>query len=187
MSAETVPAAAAAAAVPAQDKKPCPVSSSLMHCPMSYAHRQDFAKVMKECKEESFWYRALPISLGSMLVTQGLVYKGYLSRNKRFGSLPKVALAGVLGYMIGKISYARTFQKKFEEAGMQPLFDAGFVPPFAQKKSCRHTCEECKAKSTTDQGQNTQASAPGTSVSSNKPPQEHTVECQSSTKDTYFA
>ncbi|NP_001089286.1 OCIA domain containing 2 L homeolog [Xenopus laevis] len=165
MSAETVPAAAAAAAaaVPAQDKKPCPVSSSLMHCPMSYAHREDFAKVMKECKEESFWYRALPISLGSMLVTQGLVYKGYLSRNKRFGSLPKVALAGVLGYMIGKISYARTFQKKFEEAGMQPLFDAGFVPPFAQKKSCRHTCEECKAKSTTDQGQNTQASAPGTS------------------------
>ncbi|OCT96832.1 OCIA domain-containing protein 2 [Xenopus laevis] len=148
--------------VPAQDKKPCP-KSSLMRCPLSNAQREDFAKMMKECKEESFWYRALPISLGSMLVTQGLIYKGYLSRNKRFGSLPKVALAGVLGYMIGKISYSRTFQKKFEESGMQPLFDAGFVPPFAQKNGCQHTCEECKAKSTADQSQTIQTSAPGTS------------------------
>uniref|UniRef100_F7E365 OCIA domain containing 2 n=1 Tax=Xenopus tropicalis TaxID=8364 RepID=F7E365_XENTR len=139
MSAEPAPVPA-----PAQDKKPCP-KSSFMHCPVSNAHREDFAKVMKECKEESFWYRALPISLGSMLVTQGLIYKGYLSRNKRFGSLPKVALAGVLGYMVGKISYARNFQKKFEEAGMQPLFDAGFVPPFVKNKSlyraaCRDEC-----------------------------------------------
>ncbi|KAM8939508.1 OCIA domain-containing protein 2 [Pelodytes ibericus] len=144
--------------------------SSIMHCPISHAHRQDFAKLMKECKEESFWQRALPFSLGSMLVTQGLVYKGYLSSNKRFGALPKVALAGVLGFIIGKISYARACQRKFEKTGMENMFDAGFIPafggsfgpPFGKQKHhkhCHHTCEECKAKSANNQSQNTNPSA----------------------------
>ncbi|XP_059845162.1 OCIA domain-containing protein 2 isoform X3 [Hypanus sabinus] len=52
---------------------------------------QKIAKIIMECKQESFWFRALPLSLGSMLVAQGLVYKGILSPSKRFGSIPKVA------------------------------------------------------------------------------------------------
>ncbi|KAG8453659.1 hypothetical protein GDO86_000335 [Hymenochirus boettgeri] len=114
---------------PAPEKKPC-AQTSMMYCPLSYSQREDFAKLMKECKEESFWYRALPFSLGGMLVTQGLVYKGYLTANKRFGSLPKVALAGVLGFILGKISYARTCQRKFENSGIQPMSEGGFLPPF---------------------------------------------------------
>uniref|UniRef100_A0A8C5MCP7 OCIA domain containing 2 n=1 Tax=Leptobrachium leishanense TaxID=445787 RepID=A0A8C5MCP7_9ANUR len=144
--------------------------SSTMHCPISHAHREDFAKIMKECKEESFWQRALPLSLGSMLVTQGLLYQGYLKPNKRFGPLPKLVLAGLLGFAIGKISYAKVCQKKFEKAGMKPMFDSGFVPaftggffpPFKQHhhKKCHHTCEECKAKAAGEQKPPTESSPP---------------------------
>ncbi|XP_075051597.1 OCIA domain-containing protein 2 [Mixophyes fleayi] len=155
---------------PEQVPVPAPVpQSSTMHCPMSHAHREDFAKIMKECKEESFWYRALPLSLGSMLATQGLIFKGYLSQSKRFGSLPKVALAGVLGFVIGKISYVGTCQKKFEKTGMQDMFEGGFMPGVAgcygprffkrQHKQCHHTCEECKKKCAKDKGESAQQPA----------------------------
>ncbi|XP_059845163.1 OCIA domain-containing protein 2 isoform X4 [Hypanus sabinus] len=80
---------------------------------------QKIAKIIMECKQESFWFRALPLSLGSMLVAQGLVYKGILSPSKRFGSIPKVALAGVLGFAIGKISYIGACRKKFEGVDFQ--------------------------------------------------------------------
>ncbi|XP_048398588.1 OCIA domain-containing protein 2 isoform X2 [Stegostoma tigrinum] len=53
-------------------------------------------KIIRECKSESFWYRALPLSLASMLATQGLLYKGILSPSKRFGSIPKVALNPIM-------------------------------------------------------------------------------------------
>ncbi|XP_053311066.1 OCIA domain-containing protein 2 [Spea bombifrons] len=156
---------------PTQEKKPAP-PSSVMRCPVSHAHREDFAKIMKECREESFWQRALPLSLGSMLVTQGLLYKGYLTPNKKFGALPKVALAGVLGFIIGKISYARVCQKKFEKSGMGGVYDAGFFPAFGagfgpgvgkhhhHHKKCHHTCEECKAKSDKSPDQNPQPATP---------------------------
>ncbi|XP_072107936.1 OCIA domain-containing protein 2 isoform X1 [Mobula birostris] len=80
---------------------------------------QKIANIIMECKKESFWFRALPLSLGSMLVTQNLVYKGILSPSKRFGSIPKVALAGVLGFVIGKISYIGACRKKFENVDFQ--------------------------------------------------------------------
>ncbi|XP_055485324.1 OCIA domain-containing protein 2 isoform X2 [Psammomys obesus] len=66
---------------------------SLLFCPKSklHIHRGEIAKIIRECQEESFWKRALPFSLVSMLVTQGLVHQGYLAANPRFGSLPKVA------------------------------------------------------------------------------------------------
>ncbi|KAG8591843.1 hypothetical protein GDO81_000328 [Engystomops pustulosus] len=79
-----------------------------IRCPIPPEHRKQFTKIVKECNEESFWNRALPLSITSMIATQALIYTGYLSKNKRFGSLPKVALAGILGFAVGKISYALT-------------------------------------------------------------------------------
>ncbi|XP_075715746.1 OCIA domain-containing protein 2 [Rhinoderma darwinii] len=150
---------------PGQSPKPAP-QKSLMHCPMSHAHREEFGKVIKECKEESFWYRALPLSLTSMLATQALIYQGYLSKNKRFGSLPKLALAGILGFAIGKISYVGTCRQKFEKLGVQNPFEAGFAPGVAgafgpgffrrHDKHCHHTCEECKKKCAKDKEQSAQ-------------------------------
>ncbi|KAG7514686.1 hypothetical protein JOB18_040099 [Solea senegalensis] len=69
-------------------------------CPSNdgHIHREDVRKVWKECQEESFWYRALPLSLGSMAVTGGLIYNGVWKQSKRLGPFPKLAVAGILGY-----------------------------------------------------------------------------------------
>ncbi|XP_066892156.1 OCIA domain-containing protein 2 isoform X3 [Kogia breviceps] len=79
----------------------------------------------------------------SMLVTQGLVHHGYLAANPRFGSLPKVALAGILGFGLGKASYIRVCQSKFHSFEGQ-LRGAGFGP--GHNRHCLLTCEECKTK-----------------------------------------
>uniref|UniRef100_A0A8C3WPC4 OCIA domain containing 2 n=1 Tax=Catagonus wagneri TaxID=51154 RepID=A0A8C3WPC4_9CETA len=84
-----------------QDKAPHlppPSKQSLLFCPKSklHIHRAEISKIIRECQEESFWKRALPFSLVSMLITQGLVHQGYLAANPRFGSLPKVARTACL-------------------------------------------------------------------------------------------
>ncbi|XP_026702643.1 OCIA domain-containing protein 2 [Athene cunicularia] len=112
----------------------------MFYCPISQNYNAgEIARIRKECKKESFWYRALPLSLGSMLVTQGLVSKGVFSVNPRFGALPKMAIAGVLGFAIGKISYMGECQKKFQKIGIVPCGPQ-------QKRHCHHTCKECEAK-----------------------------------------
>ncbi|XP_006894215.1 PREDICTED: OCIA domain-containing protein 2 [Elephantulus edwardii] len=124
---------------------PPPSKQSLLFCPKSkvHIHRGEIVKIIRECQEESFWKRALPFSLVSMLVTQGLVHKGYLASNPRFGSLPKVALAGILGFGLGKASYIRTCQAKFHSFEDQ-LRGSGFGP--GHNRHCLLTCEECKIK-----------------------------------------
>uniref|UniRef100_A0A3Q2Z0R8 OCIA domain containing 2 n=1 Tax=Hippocampus comes TaxID=109280 RepID=A0A3Q2Z0R8_HIPCM len=62
-------------------------------CPTSQGHipSEDVRKVWKECQQESFWYRALPLSVGSMAVTGTLIYNGIWKTSKRFGPFPKLA------------------------------------------------------------------------------------------------
>nr|ACQ58714.1 OCIA domain-containing protein 2 [Anoplopoma fimbria] len=116
-------------------------------CPMGdhHVHRDDLRKVWKECHEESFWYRALPFSLGSMAVTGGLIYKGIWNSSKRFGPFPKLAVAGILGYALGKASYVGTCRSKFQGIGLEGR--PGFGPwSRPGHRSCHHVCEECKKK-----------------------------------------
>ncbi|XP_066488235.1 OCIA domain-containing protein 2 [Tiliqua scincoides] len=116
---------------------------SLLHCPISGAAPEEIAKIRQQCKEESFWYRALPLSLGSMLIAQGLVANGVLKPNPKLGALPKIGIAGALGYAIGTMSYIRTCQKKFESIGIHPFGPGG-------RWHCPHVCNECKAKHETN-------------------------------------
>ncbi|XP_069057602.1 OCIA domain-containing protein 1 isoform X1 [Pleurodeles waltl] len=81
---------------------------------VGYIPTEEERRVFKECNDESFWYRSLPFSAISMLLTQGLVSRGILTTSSRFGSLPKVAFAGFFGYITGKISYMKTCQEKFK-------------------------------------------------------------------------
>ncbi|XP_018525337.1 OCIA domain-containing protein 2 [Lates calcarifer] len=123
-------------------------------CPLSdrHVHREDVRKVWKECQEESFWYRALPLSLGSMAVTGGLIYNGIWKSSKRFGPFPKLAAAGILGYAVGKASYVGTCRSKFQGLGFAD--EPRFGPPWSKggpfnnfgpgHRSCHHVCEECK-------------------------------------------
>nr|XP_060511061.1 OCIA domain-containing protein 2 isoform X4 [Panthera onca] len=86
---------------------------SLLFCPKSklHIHRGEISKIIRECQEESFWKRALPFSLVSMLATQGLVHH----------------VAGILGFALGKASYIRVCQSKFHSVEDQ-LRGAGFGP-----------------------------------------------------------
>nr|XP_057929881.1 OCIA domain-containing protein 2 isoform X2 [Doryrhamphus excisus] len=63
-------------------------------CPFGdgHIHREDVRKVWKECQEQSFWYRALPFSLGSMAITGALIYNDVWKKSKRFGPFPKLAV-----------------------------------------------------------------------------------------------
>uniref|UniRef100_K7GD62 OCIA domain-containing protein 1 n=1 Tax=Pelodiscus sinensis TaxID=13735 RepID=K7GD62_PELSI len=95
--------------------------------PVAYVPTEDERRIFRECNEESFWYRcaALPISAVSMIVTQGLIHKGtgILTTHSRFGSLPKVAckVAGICGYIAGKISYLSICQEKFKKLENSPI------------------------------------------------------------------
>ncbi|XP_069780795.1 OCIA domain-containing protein 1-like isoform X2 [Narcine bancroftii] len=90
----------------------------------SYIPTEEERRVFRECNQESFYYRSLPFSGMSMLITQVLISKGILSSSTRFGSIPKVAFAGICGYLVGKISYMRTCQEKFMRLENSPLGDA---------------------------------------------------------------
>ncbi|XP_063664963.1 OCIA domain-containing protein 2 isoform X2 [Pan troglodytes] len=81
---------------------------------------------------------------------------GYLAANSRFGSLPKVALAGLLGFGLGKVSYIGVCQSKFHFFEDQ-LRGAGFGPQ--HNRHCLLTCEECKIKHGLSEKGDSQASA----------------------------
>ncbi|KAM9142597.1 OCIA domain-containing protein 1 isoform 4-T4 [Pangshura tecta] len=81
---------------------------------LAYVPTEDERRIFMECNEESFWYRSVPISAISMIVTRGFIKKGILTTHSKFGSLPKVAFAGICGYIAGKISYISACQEKFK-------------------------------------------------------------------------
>lgn len=67
---------------------------------------------------------ALPFSTAAMTMTQLLLSRGVLTPSLRFGSLPKVAFAGLIGYIGGKISYTKICQEKFKNLENSPLGEA---------------------------------------------------------------
>lgn len=149
MSSETAEQTPAVPASPAGGKREWKYAIGEHHI-----HREDLRKVWKECQEESLWYRALPLSLGSMALTGGLIYNGVWKSSKRFGPFPKLAVAGILGFFVGRASYAPKCRSKFKKLGLED----GFGPwagghPFGPKSDrghrCHHVCEECKKKSQT--------------------------------------
>ncbi|XP_009504960.2 OCIA domain-containing protein 2 [Phalacrocorax carbo] len=109
----------------------------MFYCPISQIHNAGEIARICECKKKR--YRALPLSLGSMFLTQELVSKGIFSASSRFGALPKMAIASVLGFTNGKMPYVGECPKKFQKFGIVP-----FGPQ--QKRHCHHTCNKYEAK-----------------------------------------
>jgi len=91
---------------------------------VDYVPTEDEKRVFKECNQESFMYRSLPFSVVSMVITQGLITRGTLAASPRFGSLPKIAFAGLCGYLAGKMSYMKVCQEKFKRLENSPLGEA---------------------------------------------------------------
>ncbi|XP_030643835.1 OCIA domain-containing protein 1 [Chanos chanos] len=98
--------------------------SSLGPLSLDYIPTEEERRVFRECGQESFWYRSVPVSVISMALTQFLISRGALTSSTRLGSLPKVAFAGVCGYLAGKMSYMKTCQEKFKNLEHSPLGEA---------------------------------------------------------------
>ncbi|KAK9956401.1 hypothetical protein ABG768_014137 [Culter alburnus] len=90
----------------------------------AYIPNEEERRVFRECNSESFWYRSLPFSAIAIGITQVMVSRGILSPSPRFGSLPKVAIAGIFGYIGGKMSYMKVCQEKFRKLENSPLGEA---------------------------------------------------------------
>ncbi|XP_034267224.1 OCIA domain-containing protein 2-like isoform X1 [Pantherophis guttatus] len=79
---------------------------------LSYPRRltgEEIENINQRCKEESFWYRALPLSLGSMLITQGLISKGII----KTASLNTVVVVGAVAFFVGKMLYIEKCTQSF--------------------------------------------------------------------------
>ncbi|CAG4978061.1 unnamed protein product [Colias eurytheme] len=88
---------------------PAPAGSSAA---APYKFSPDELRVLKECNNESFFQRSLP--LGTLLGLGAFfgVQNGHLKPNPRFGAFPKVTLAVIMGYFLGKLSYQQACAEK---------------------------------------------------------------------------
>ena len=69
--------------------------------------------IIAECRSESYWYRALPLSVAFGSAASFMVRSGILSASQRFGAWPKTVFGAGVGYIVGKASYASACQEKF--------------------------------------------------------------------------
>uniref|UniRef100_A0A0A9YZH1 OCIA domain-containing protein 1 n=1 Tax=Lygus hesperus TaxID=30085 RepID=A0A0A9YZH1_LYGHE len=72
----------------------------------------DELRVLQQCNKDSFYQRSLPMSAVLGTGTFWAVKAGYLSPGAKFGAVPKVAVAVVVGYLLGKISYQQKCAEK---------------------------------------------------------------------------
>ena len=70
-------------------------------------------RILKECQRESFYYRSAPYAALLSMGAYSAVRVGYLRPSPRFGPVPKVILAGILGHIAGKFSYTTACADKF--------------------------------------------------------------------------
>ncbi|XP_032248930.1 OCIA domain-containing protein 1-like [Phoca vitulina] len=100
------------------------VPRSIPHIGADYIPTEEERRVFAECNDESFWFRSVPLAATSMLITQGLISKGILSSHPKYGSIPKLIFACIMGYFAGKLSYVKTCQEKFRNLENSPLGEA---------------------------------------------------------------
>uniref|UniRef100_A0A2D4FVG4 OCIA domain-containing protein n=1 Tax=Micrurus corallinus TaxID=54390 RepID=A0A2D4FVG4_MICCO len=94
---------------------------------------EEIENINQRCKEESFWYRALPLSLASMLITQGLITKGII----KTASMNTVVIVGAVAFFAGKMLYAEKCARSFES----------LLVPFEPEQNRKHDpTDEGKAK-----------------------------------------
>ncbi|XP_047040301.1 OCIA domain-containing protein 1-like [Helicoverpa zea] len=80
--------------------------------PSEYKFAPDELRVLGECNRESFFQRSLPLGTTLGLGAYFAIQKGHLKPNPRFGVIPKVTLAVMVGYFIGKLSYQQACAEK---------------------------------------------------------------------------
>ncbi|GLV33721.1 asrij [Carabus blaptoides fortunei] len=79
----------------------------------AYQFTNEELKVLQECNRDSFFQRCLPIGTLLGVATYYGVQAGHLKPSPRWGATPKVLVASILGYFIGKISYQTKCAERF--------------------------------------------------------------------------
>merc|ERR1719285_410210 len=81
--------------------------------PQPYKFTPEEIRVLRECSQESFYQRCVPF--GTILggATYVAIKTGSLSGHPKYGAIPKVAGAMLIGYFLGKYSYHTKCTEKF--------------------------------------------------------------------------
>lgn len=89
-----------------------------------YKFNPDELRVLKECRNESFYYRCLPLGTTLGMLGYYAVKSGYLKPSVKYGPWPKVAMGVVVGYIAGKMSYQTKCAEKMMSLPNSPLGEA---------------------------------------------------------------
>ncbi|XP_070553955.1 OCIA domain-containing protein 1-like isoform X2 [Ptychodera flava] len=81
-------------------------------------------RVLKECTNESTWFRAIPLGGVGAGLAYYLVKLGKLTASPKYGAVPKMAYAAFFGYIIGKISYLNVCRAKIMALENSPMAEA---------------------------------------------------------------
>ncbi|XP_063372609.1 OCIA domain-containing protein 1 isoform X1 [Cydia amplana] len=89
-----------------------PPVKNITHPLRYYEFTRDEIKALEECDKESFYRRCLPFSTLFATATYAAVKYGYFKPNPRFGAIPKISFAVLVGYFVGKLSYQEACAEK---------------------------------------------------------------------------
>ncbi|KAJ8737262.1 hypothetical protein PYW07_000533 [Mythimna separata] len=96
----------------ARTSETCGGLRNITHPLRYYEFTQEEMKALEECDRESFYGRCLPFSAILASLTYAAIKNGNLKPNPRFGPFPKVTLAVMVGYFLGKLSYQQACAEK---------------------------------------------------------------------------
>ena len=72
-------------------------------------------RIIAECRRESAMYRGVPGSLLGGFLAYTAVQRGMLRPHATYGPGPKIAVFGIIGFFVGRFSYANECARKFLE------------------------------------------------------------------------
>uniref|UniRef100_A0A8C4QBV1 OCIA domain-containing protein 1 n=1 Tax=Eptatretus burgeri TaxID=7764 RepID=A0A8C4QBV1_EPTBU len=81
-------------------------------------------RVIQECGREAMLYRGLPAAVVCAGITNGLVQYGMLRTSTRFGRVPHILLAGITGFLFGRLLYISKCREKIMRLENSPLAES---------------------------------------------------------------
>ncbi|XP_018336738.1 OCIA domain-containing protein 1 isoform X2 [Agrilus planipennis] len=106
---------------PGDERNLKPFPSPDQRRPTPYHFNAEELKVLRDCNRESFFQRCIPLSTFLGLGTYYGVQTGFLKPNVRYGATPKVVVAVIIGYFVGKISYQTKCAEKLMQLPNSPI------------------------------------------------------------------
>lgn len=100
-----------------QQQQPSPFPSPSAH----YRFNLEELRVLRQCNKESFYQRSLPLSTVLSIGTYYAVKNGFMKPNPNYGAIPKMAVAGIVGYFLGKFSYQSKCAEKLMQLPNSPI------------------------------------------------------------------